>query len=111
MNRNERRSHWESVLREQKESGLSLLAFSRGRNMCYGTLRRWSVELAKPSREALGNFVELLPVATDGLPRHAVDAGCGVRVLLSNGIRLELAPGFDASTLSRAALALGGLDR
>jgi len=110
MNRNERQSYWEGVLREQRESGLSLLAFSRGRNMCYGTLRRWSVELAKPSRAALGNFVELLPVPADGPSRRAADAGCGVRVLLANGIRLELAPDFDASTLSRAALALGGFE-
>jgi len=108
MNRNERRTYWGGLLREQRESGLSLLAFSRMRNLCYGTIRRWSEELGKPSSSALDNFIELLPVPADVPPRLSADAGCGVRVLLANGIRLELAPDFDASALSRAALALGG---
>jgi hypothetical protein len=88
---------------------LSLLAFSRVKGLCYGTLRRWSVGLAQPSSPALGNFVELLPVSADDPPRHMNAAGCGVRVLLANGIRIELASDFDESTLSRAALALGGM--
>jgi hypothetical protein len=112
MSRDEKRSYWGGVLREQAASGLSLPAFSRERRMCYATLLRWRTELGNASEVAPAGFVELLPMALDGLPRQTTaDTGCGVRVLLSNGIRLELTSSFEAPALSRAALALGGLER
>jgi hypothetical protein len=111
----ERRLFWTGVLSECEKSGLSLPAFSRANNVRYETLRRWRAKLAghkKPTAELPpSGFVELLPAAMGGQSRHETGAGCGVRVLLANGIRIELASGFDASTLSRAALALGGLER
>jgi len=117
MSRDERRSYWAGLLRDHEKSGLSLPAFSLGKNIRYETLRRWRSKLDEfpkgelPKVKVEIGFDELPPMVPDALPRHAPDAGCGVSVVLPSGIRLELASGFDASTLSRAALALGELRR
>jgi transposase-like protein len=87
---------WAAVVAAQATSGEGVKAFCRRQGIGANLFYRWRVRLGaqRASAGAPPAFVELRPAA--GL------ACSGVTVVVARGWRIELAPGFDAATLSRA---------
>ena len=87
---------WPTVVRAYVASGQSVTAFCRERGISASLLYRWRrrcPDEAEPSTSS-GGFVELRPV-----DRPA--AGSGVAVVVDGSWRLEVEPGFDATTLEQ----------
>ena len=78
---------WTELIRQQRESKLSVSAFCRDRGFSGQTFHNW--------RKRLGNNEPVLVEAeAAGGKEHAP-----VELLLASGERLRISPGADASTL------------
>ena len=89
------RRDWPAVVQAYTASGLSVAAFCRDQGISTSLLYRWRrrcPDEAAPGSS--GSFVELRPVDRRG-------AGSGIAVVVDGGFRLEVEPGFDATTLER----------
>lgn len=98
MSSAQRRAHWREVVGQWAESGLSKAAFCRQRNLNLWQLHYWHRRLKELDDQAAAGaaFVEVPPVSSSGL-----------RLVLPNGLALELARDFDAETLGRFLAAVG----
>jgi len=94
---------WRSLVAEQAESGQSVAAFCRSREVPESQFYYWKKRLQEA---ATPPFVEV-QVARSQLSRRDVHSAMGstIEVRLSNGRSLVVAPGFEASHL-RALLAV-----
>jgi len=94
---------WRSLVSEQEESGQSVAAFCRAREVPESQFYYWKKRLKEA---ATPPFVEV-QVARPRLSRRDVHSAMGsaIEVRLSNGRSLIVAPEFDASHL-RALLAV-----
>ena len=100
-----REQEMRQVLARWKESGRSLLAFSKGEGLSYSKLQYWAGKLGE--RKATGKkAVELAPVRL--VPEEGVEAAKRepLSVWLSNGIALEIPAGFDEGELRRLVAVL-----
>ena len=97
------RAKWQSLVSEQQESGQSVAAFCRARELHPSQFYYWNKRL----REAASpQFVEVRVAKPPLSQRDWCSAqGSAIEVRLSNGRSLVVAPSFEASHL-RALLAV-----
>ena len=94
---------WRSLVSKQEESGQSVAAFCRARELPESLFYYWKKRLREVATPA---FVEVQVAQPDLSPRRSGSAvGATIEVRLSNGRSLIVAPEFDASHL-RALLAV-----
>jgi transposase-like protein len=97
------RAKWQSLVSEQQESGQSMAAFCRGRELHKSQFYYWKKRLREA---ATPQFVEVRVAKPPLSQRDSCSAlGSTIEVRLSNGRSLVVAPSFDASHL-RALLAV-----
>ena len=116
-----------SILAEWKKSGLKLATFAKQRGLLPERLRWWRDKLmpeAKPKAPA-GSAIRFAPVrvARKGSTRPApssspppsvsppetMEGAANLEVVLANGRRVRVAPGFDAASLTRLIATLEAL--
>jgi len=100
MNQSEKQGKWRSLIAEQKESGQSVAAFCRTRDVREALYYYWKKQLQEVARR---QFVEVQVAEPDVSQRHSGTTTIEVR--LRNGRSLMVAPDFNASHL-RALLAV-----
>jgi transposase-like protein len=116
----QKQSHWLEIVRRQAESGQSVTSYCRQAGIKESAFYWWRRELARRSqqgeslcqrpgvtrrqaaerplaRKSAGMAAGFLPVRVVAERRR--EAGCGVEILLGEGRRLYIAPGFDRQTL------------
>ena len=94
---------WRSLVSEQEESGRSVAAFCRAREVSESLFYYWKKRLQET---AMPQFVEVQVAKPPLRSRHSRRAlGSTIEVRLGNGRSLLVAPSFDASHL-RALLAV-----
>jgi transposase-like protein len=100
--RDERKEqHWRQRIRDWQDSGLSIRAFCARRGLSQASFYAWRRELQRrDSEEPL--FVPIR-LRADDLPASVAPA---LEVLLANGRRICVAPGFDAATLRQVLAVL-----
>ena len=97
------RAKWQSLVSEQQESGQSMAAFCRARELHKSQFYYWKKRLREA---ATPQFVEVRVAKPHLSQRDSCSAlGSTIEVRLSNGRSLVVAPSFDASHL-RALLAV-----
>ena len=115
-----------SVLAAWKKSGLKLTPFAKQRGLLPERLRWWRDKLmpeAKPKAPA-GSAIRFVPVRVAGKgithpapsssppsvsPPKAMEGAADLEVVLANGRRVRVAPGFDAANLARLITTLEAL--
>lgn len=87
-----------TILQNQRQSGLSLLAFARKHQLCYASLIRWRRRPPKVRRPA-GSA----PAAPGFIPIQIETGSSGSHYELSwpGGRRLRIPPQFDSQALRR----------
>jgi len=94
---------WRRLLSEQEESGQSVAAFCRTRELHESLFYYWKKRLKETTPSP---FVEVQVAKSPLRPRHSPSAlGSVIEVRLGNGRSLMVAPEFDANHL-RALLAV-----
>jgi transposase-like protein len=112
--------HWLEIVRRQAESGQSVGSYCRQAGVKESAFYWWRRELVRrsqhgeslgqrpgvaprqaaerrPARKSVGMAAGFLPVQVVAARRR--EEGCGVEILLSEGRRLYITPGFDRQTL------------
>lgn len=97
MKAGEREKYWSEVLGRQKQSGLSVRAFSRQEGICEATLYGWRRRLEE-KRPVSFSVVRVRP--------EPMSPMAGLDLLLPGGERLQIAPGIDITTLRTVLAAL-----
>jgi hypothetical protein len=92
---------WRSLVSEQEESGQSVAAFCRSREIPKSQFYFWKRRLQQAARPP---FVEVRVARAEGRDSGSVP-GSTIEVRLRNGRSLLVGPGFDASQV-RALLAV-----
>ncbi|MCL1164439.1 helix-turn-helix domain-containing protein [Shewanella chilikensis] len=82
MNQEQKRTHWASVIEQQKQSQLSIKQFCEDKGISYQTFFYWSKRLRSPE-----TVQTLQPIKFDE-SRHLLSEA--VVLLFANGIRAEL---------------------
>jgi hypothetical protein len=99
MTREERVTHWQGLVQDQAQSGMSAAAFCKDNQLnlqnFYSWRRRFKVEF---DAKATGAFLELVP--------SSKTQESGIRIRLDERFSIELDRGFDPSTLRNAIDAL-----
>ena len=99
----EKQAKWRSLFSEQEESGQSIAAFCRARELRESLFHYWKKRLQET---ATPQFVEVQVAKPLLRPRHSPSVSeSTIEVRLRNGRSLMVAPEFDASHL-RALLAV-----
>ena len=97
------------LVSEFEASGLRAGAFCRRHGLALSTLRR-RLEKQRVRQGKAEAGVRLVAVKVNGAPGpSAPGVGSGLEVRLARGRRIGVAPGFDATTLSRLVRALEAL--
>ncbi len=102
-----KRQHWQQLLDRQRHSGLTVRAFCDSAGVSQAAFYAWRRRLhtrpaARPSAAPTFVPVRVLPDGpTDG-------PAAPLEVVLANGLRLRVSPGFDPATLQQLVRALGG---
>lgn len=92
---------WRSLVSEQEESGQSIAAFCRAREVPESLFHYWKKRVREAARAP---FMEV-QVAKLNMRHSSSELGTTIEVRLSNGRSLMVGPEFDASHL-RALLAV-----
>lgn len=93
---------WRGAIARQVESGWSVAEFCRRERLRVSSFYYWKREIERRDRELpASGFVSVVV-------RETAAAGKPIVVELAGGTRIILEPGFDAETLRRAAVVLGG---
>ena len=107
IRRHRSRAEAAQVVAEYEASGLSRIEFCRQRGLCFSTLTRYLKRRGESQGEAAG--LNLIAVELCGASAGAAkEADSGLALSLAGGRRIEVARGFDASTLVQL---LGLLER
>lgn len=104
--RPERRTpdQWSTLVGEYEASGQSQRRFCAERGIGQSTFRYWRRRLAEPGASSRRIEPRLVPVRVfDDGPSPA---GSGLTLVVRDGLRIELAPAFDNTTLQRLLAAL-----
>jgi transposase len=110
------REVWADRVRRWKQSGLTAAAYAERTGINANTLRHWSWELGKSARRRRGararrtapTFVEVLAGVTQRPPESVVVFAEPFELVLRDGVRLRIAPSFDAAALRRLLDVVGG---
>jgi len=107
IQRPERRTpeQWAALVKEWEASGQSQRAFCAERGIGQSTLRYWRRRLqGETPSDAEISGARLVPVRVRA--QGPSQGGSDLRLVLGNGLRIEVAPGFDAATLQRVVATL-----
>ena len=114
-----RDEHWADMVSEWRASGLSQKEFCQRRGISDRALNNWLYK--SPYRERVARILaarsqddlvtetpRFLPVAVLGATTaiNAQAAAAAIEIVLPNGPRIAVTPGFDAETLRRVVAAL-----
>ena len=105
--RPERRTpdQWSTLVKEYEASGQSQRRFCAERGIGQSTLRYWRRRLEESGISSRRIEPRLVPVRVfDDGPSPA---GSGLTLVVRDGLRIELAPEFDNTTLQRLLAAVG----
>jgi hypothetical protein len=97
------RAQWQALVAAYEASGESQRAFCAEHGVALSTLRHWKDRQAGTAWKAAPAVARL--VAIEMIEEPA--AGSGVVVVAGNGVRIEVAAGFDGATLKRVLATLG----
>ena len=100
------REQWAALVKEHEASGQSQRAFCAARGIGQSTLRYWRRRLQEDGLDG-ERRVEARLVAVRVREEAPVEGLSGVSLVAGDGLRIELAPGFDATTLQRVLRTLG----
>jgi transposase-like protein len=100
------REQWAALVKEHEASGQSQRAFCAARGIGQSTLRYWRRRLQEDGLDGEGGVGARL-VAVRVREEAPVEGLSGVSLVAGGGLRIELAPGFDATTLQRVLRTLG----
>lgn len=101
MTREERVTHWQTLVHEQTQSGMSAAAFCKENQLNLHGFYSWRRRFrAESGPQGTGSFLELVPASKI---RES-----GVRICLGERLSIELDRGFHPSTLRNAIDALCG---
>jgi hypothetical protein len=101
MTREERVCHWQELVQDQGQSGVSAAAFCKENQVNLQSFYAWRRRFNSESgANVTGAFLELVP------PSKIQDSGVHIR--LGERLSIELDRGFDPSTLRNAVDALCG---
>jgi hypothetical protein len=101
-------SRWQAVIDEYLQSGLKQAEFCRQRDLSLQTFRKYLYGSRPVANHA--PVVEFLPVTNPTTPIGEPQPGTDLLVLiLADGRRVAVAPGFDPQTLRRLVEAIEGL--
>ena len=108
------REQWRRLVEGWSGSGLTQAAYCRRQGVSVASLQRWRERLRRepvagttPVGASCDGPLRLVPVEV--CERRAPhSAGAALTVVLDDGLRVEIAPGFDAPTLTRVVSALRG---
>jgi hypothetical protein len=100
-------SRWQAVIDEYRQSGLKQAEFCRQRGLSLLTFRKY---LYRSRPVATSNpVVEFLPVSTPTTPQAPQRDPDPLVLILADGRRVAVAPGFDPQTLRRLIETIEGL--
>ena len=114
-----RDEHWADVVSEWRASGLSQKEFCQRRGISDRALNNWLYK--SPYRERVARILtarsqedlvteppRFVPVAVLGatMAIYSQAAAAAIEIVLPNGPRIAVTPGFDAETLRRVVAAL-----
>ena len=92
MNKEERITHWRTVIKKHATSGLSAAAFCREQDISIHQFRWWKRRFRKDdSQSKESGFFQLVPFSKS---QHS-----GIRIHLNNGVFIEVEQGFNPHTL------------
>ncbi|HEV3263407.1 MAG TPA: transposase [Gemmataceae bacterium] len=91
---------WRRMVRQWRGSSLSVRAFCDQHGLSEPTFYAWRRNLAERDAEAV-QFVPVEVVADPPAPARAEGSPAGLELVLGEGRRLRIGPGFDAATLER----------
>jgi hypothetical protein len=91
MNQEQKRTHWVSIVEQQKQSQLSIKQFFTDSGISYQTFYYWSKRLRAPDA-----MQTLHPIVVD---EHKYTQALSVNITFTNGIRAEF-----PATLSQAQI-------
>jgi len=97
----------QEIVREYHQSDQSQRAFCQQWGIVPSTLRNWCRRLAEGDQDDERKAVSatrLLPVTLS--TENAVAPGTGISLVARNGLRVDVAPGFDTATLQRVLATL-----
>jgi len=101
MSREERATHWQRLIQDQAQSGMSAAAFCRENQLNLQRFYFWRRRFKDESdAKATGAFLELVP--------SCKMQESGIRIRFSERLSVELDRGFDPHTLRNAIDALCG---
>lgn len=108
------REHWRRLVEDWPGSGLTQVQFCERHRISVASLHRWrevfrqdsGIDAVEADAQADG-LVRLLPVEVCG-QTPPQGGGTPLSVVLDGGVRVEVAPGFDAPTLARVVAVLQG---
>jgi transposase-like protein len=95
MTTEERYSHWQSIIEEQKTSGTSIAAYCRRHQIQSSAFYTWRCKIRQRQTGSSRGFLELKPA----------DSDTGIRIRAGETISIEVSRGFDPITL-QAVLAV-----
>jgi len=97
MTEQDRKNYWLDLMDHQAESGLSIAAFCQKHNLSRHQFYYWRKRLDQNNKST--GFIQLTPTER---------SGSGVKIYFGASPYIEVAPGFDPSTLQKVMKALGG---
>jgi len=95
--RKDRSRHWAQTIAEQEQSGLSVPAFCREKDVCAGSFYHWRRRLRTNGDRVDFALIETKPVANCAAPLELIFAG---------GERLRISRGADVAILQLVLAAL-----
>ena len=102
---------WSLLLAAWRESGLVAAEFCRRKQVSARRFYKWRKRLSSlPEAVAPSGEAELSDFVPVRFAEREASAGCGIAVVLGDGMRLELSSGFDTGELARAVRALRGTE-
>ncbi len=97
----------QEIVREYRQSGQNQRAFCEQWGIVPSTLRNWCRRLSEGDQDDDPKAVaatRLLPVSL--CTQETVAPGTGITLVARNGLRIDVAPQFDATTLQRVLATL-----
>lgn len=105
-------AHWRSHVEAQRKSGLSKKQYCRNHQLKDFALDYWVKKFNKAAKKPKSSFakVEVSPTlstkANSEAPSHK--GRHGMRLVLPNGLALEIGPDCDVANVARLLAAMGG---
>jgi transposase-like protein len=101
MSKEERITHWRTIIEKQAVSGQSIAAFCRDHKIPAHQFHWWRGRFRKENSQSKGSgFLKLVPFSKS---QHS-----GIRIRLNNGVFIEVEQGFDPHTLRGVIEAICG---